>query len=346
MASIRVIALAGLAVAFFVLGKAAAAAPGGAESEVTFTDTTPLSSNAELARRMLSPLNAARIPGMLARAGKALSEQPIDLAAERFVVYAPAKAPAGGYGLLVFVPPWEEAKLPAAWAPVLDQLGVIFVSAARSGNADTDLGRREPLALLAARNVIARYHVDPDRVWVGGFSGGSRVAMRLALAYPDLFRGALLVAGSDPIGDAQAPLPPRDLLQQFQSASRLVYVTGEHDTDNLTADAVSQRSMRQWCAFDLKTETAPRIGHELIGGETLAKALAALAGPPRPDAGKLAACRAAIETELTVKLAQAQSLITAGKTGEARRSLSAVDARFGGLAAPRSLELERQLGGP
>ena len=56
--------------------------------------------------------------------------------------------------------------------------------------------------VLAAYNVMKRYAVDPQRVFVSGFSGGARVAMRLALAYPDLFRGALMDAGSDPIGDA------------------------------------------------------------------------------------------------------------------------------------------------
>jgi hypothetical protein len=32
--------------------------------DVAFTDTTPLASSAELARRMLSPLTAAELPGL------------------------------------------------------------------------------------------------------------------------------------------------------------------------------------------------------------------------------------------------------------------------------------------
>src|SRR5208282_4778992 len=71
-------------------------------------------------------------------------------------------------------------------------------------------------ALLAAQNIMHRYTVNPDRVYVAGFSGGSRVAMRLALGYPDLFRGALLNAGSDPIGDALAPIHPRILFSAFR----------------------------------------------------------------------------------------------------------------------------------
>lgn len=58
--------------------------------------------------------------------------------------------PPHGFALLVFVPPWQDARLPPEWAKVLDRYGAIFVSAARSGNDENVLGRREPLALLAA----------------------------------------------------------------------------------------------------------------------------------------------------------------------------------------------------
>jgi hypothetical protein len=51
---------------------------------------------------------------------------------------------------------------------VLDQFGMIFVSAARSGNDEDIISRREPLALIAAQNAMARYAIDPDKVFVGG----------------------------------------------------------------------------------------------------------------------------------------------------------------------------------
>src|SRR5205807_8781048 len=146
--------------------------------DVVFVDYTPLSGNLELARRLLTPLAAATLPQRVAGSGKRLAEQPIELSEERFIVYVPAAPPRQGYGLLAFVPPWPEASLPPRWAATLDRQGVIFVSAARSGNDASVLARREPLALLAAHNLMQRYPVDPERVYVGGFSGGARVAMR------------------------------------------------------------------------------------------------------------------------------------------------------------------------
>jgi pimeloyl-ACP methyl ester carboxylesterase len=62
---------------------------------------------------------------------------------------------------------------------------------------------------------------DRRAAWILPSSGGSRVALRLALGFPDVFRGAFLNAGSDPIGDAQTPLPPAELFSRFQEMTRL-----------------------------------------------------------------------------------------------------------------------------
>ena len=267
---------------------------------------------------MISPLAAAAARRALARSGQGLREQSIDPAKEIFTVYVPATKPPHGYGLLVFVPPWGEAKLPQDWSTVLDQYGVIYVSAANSANDANVLGRRDPLALIAYQNIVDRYPVDPEHVFIGGFSGGSRVAMRLALGYPDVFRGALLDAGADPIGDAKAPLPPRDLMLQFQSTSRLVYISGDEDTLNLQTDKGSMRSMRDWCVTATDDEVAPHTSHHTPDGIALARVFAALYAPVPPDPSELASCRAGIDAEVTSKLQQVDALIASGNRDDAR----------------------------
>lgn len=307
--------------------------------DVVFTHYGAHSSNAELIRRLLSPLSAARLQDEFKRAGKTLAAQPLNLSEERFVVYVPSQKPAGGFSLLVFIPPWPDARLPREWVPVLDRYGVIFVSAARSGNDESVSGRREPLALLAADNIIGEYPIDPERIYVAGFSGGSHIALRLALGYPDLFRGAILNAGSDPIGDARMPLPPRDLFLRFQSSTHLIYLTGDRDVDHVLDDMAGVRSMHQWCVFNTDDYTQPRIGHELAGAAALSRALEDLIGPPRPNSGKLAACRSAMDSRLEEKFQKVHSLIAGGHRSEADRLLSDIDGRYGGLAAPRSVDL-------
>lgn len=294
---------------------------------------------------MLSPLQAAELPKFLAQKGERLREQPVDLAEESFALYVPARAPPQGYGLVVFVSPWDAARLPDGWGPVLDEKGLIFVSAARSGNDQSPLGRREPLAILAEQNVVHRYRVDPQRVTIAGFSGGSRVALRLALAYPDLFRGAVLNASSDPIGTAAVRLPPKDLFLRFQEKVRLVYVTGDRDTARVSWDLASMHSLRDWCVFNVEYQTNNFTGHEVMSPEALSRALDSLAKPIEPDAG-LAQCRAGIDAELESELRQVQSLLSAGNRDGARDILKAIDTRFGGLAAPQTLELESEIDKP
>ena len=322
----------------------AGVAPTGLHEDVVFTVYSPLAGNAERMRRLLSPLTAWRMQRQLRKAHERLSEQAIDLAKERFTLYVPKRPPpAAGYALLVFVSPWEDAREAQQWVSVLDRTGTIFVSAQRSGNDMDVLNRREPLALLAAYNVVQRYHVDPNRVYVGGFSGGSKVALRLALAYPDLFRGVLLEAGSEPIGTPAIPLPPADLLHRFQESVRVVYLTGDRDYYHQREDAGNRDSLRQWCVASLSSVQAPWLGHELADAESFSRALDKLSEPAHPDADELARCRAANEQSLQSQLQQARARMGAGHREEVRKLLEQVDTKYGGLAAPQVVTLMERL---
>ena len=341
-ATSRFALLLSLWVAIPAFAQDSAAPSTGLQRAVVLTEYAPLSRSVEVARRLLSPL--ANLELARASAKTALRLQAIDLTQEAFTVYVPVKQPSRGYGLLVFIPPWQDAHLPAGWAAVLDDFGMIFVSAAKSGNEENVLDRRIPLALLGAYNMLQRYPIDSDRVYIGGFSGGSRVAMKVALAYPDLFRGALLNAGSDSIGDREAILPPADLFAQFQNSSRLVYVTGSEDSWNVQHDMASQASLHAWCVFGLEVETMFRVGHEIAVPYAARRALAALDRLSSDGAGKLSACRARIAGELSADLKHVGDLLDRDQHHDAWRSLTKVDARYGGLASAEIIELEGRIG--
>ena len=317
----------------------------GLHSDVVFSDYSPLSSSAELVHRLLTPLNAVQVGKRLSHSAVGLRDQPIDLTQERFAVYVPSHPPTRGYGLLVFVPPWENAMLPRGWATILDRRGVIFVSAANSGNAANILDRRDPLALLGAHNIMQRFRVDRERIYIGGYSSGSRVALRLALGFPDLFRGAFLNAGSDPIGDAQVPLPPPELFARFQEMTRIVYISGQNDAVNVDKDAASTQSMLEWCVFDWYAERSPWAEHEVAGPTALDRALDMLDRHAQPKLARLNNCRLHINQELGKQIDQASDLLGAGDVDGARRLLNKIDTRYGGLAAPRSVDLAARIDG-
>lgn len=328
-------------IACVAFGASASDVPTGVLDDVTFSQYSPWSSSAELARRLVTPLNARRLQQQATARHSSIAEQPIALSGERFALYLPARMPPDGYALLVFVPPWEDARVPSAWTSVLARHGMILVTAARIGNDANLLDRRDPVALLAASNVMARYPVNPQRVYIGGFSGGSRVALRLAVGYPDVFHGALLEAGSDVLGQT-VPLPPKPLLEQFQT-SRIVFLTGQKDQAHLDIDQQSRTSLHDWCIEDIDIRTMPWTGHELAEASALDHALSSLETHRATDQAKLDACRARIASELQQSLQQVEAALAGGRHDEAGRALEALDHRYGGLAAPRSVELATRL---
>jgi pimeloyl-ACP methyl ester carboxylesterase len=179
-------------------------------------------------------------------------------------------------------------------------------------------------------------------VWVGGFSGGSRVAEIAALAYPDVFRGALLQAGSDPLdGSRGTYVPPAELFRAFQEMP-LVYATGEKDEVALRDDEVSRASMRERCVLDVRLVTPRRLAHELLDAGALDRALGELERPSAVDPAERERCRARLEREVASRLAEVDAALGRGDRGEALSRIKAVDAELGGLAAPAIVELERR----
>jgi hypothetical protein len=327
-----------------VIGQLAPGTRTGLQNDVVFSEYSPLARSDELMRRFLSPLTEDDLTQRATRAGRVFDQQAVDLSKERFALFVPVSPPPpAGYALMVFVPPWDKALVPPEWIPVLERQGTIFVTAANSGNTADILQRRDPLALLGAYNVMQLYPVDPSRVYIGGMSGGSRVALRIALSYPDLFRGAFLHSGSDPIGNIQAPLPTANLFRKFQESSRLVFFTGQTDITNLYQDDDSRQSLRQWCVFDLYDEMIPFVGHELGAGHDFEHALLALQKHFAINPDTLATCRERREKELSSKMQDVRTLLTKGKLHDATSLLRKIDAHYAGLAAPESVELARQL---
>jgi dienelactone hydrolase len=305
---------------------------------VTFDAYSPLTRSPDYLERVLTPLGFAAAAREAQHSGRPLGGQLIDLSREHFVMVVPASRPPAGYGLLVFIPPWEDARVPVGWAPILEQQGIIFVSAGASGNGEKPLARRLPLALLAAYNVMQRYAIDPQRAYVGGFSGGARVALTAALDFPDVFTGALLDAGSDPIGESPNALPAAALLARFQD-SRIVYLTGSDDTANIAMAAASQRSLKRHCVFRVQDRILPWLGHAIADGRALSAGLRALSMPTTADADARTNCRAELQRSLDAALDQAQALLERPDPAAARRMIAQIDGHFGALATPRILEL-------
>ncbi len=326
----------------------AAGAPGMAAEDgaATFAEPSPLATSLELARRTQTPITFDRLQRFLATGEVSVPAQPVVVGEAQYDVTLPRTPPPGGrYALLVWISPHERDPAPRAWRDALDRHGMILVSARRGGNDQGTLERRLPLALHAAHNLVRLHGIDPSRVYAGGFSGGARAALRLAIGYPDVFRGALLGAGSDPLGGEAMSPPPADLLALLQERGRLVWVTGARDLPNRRMEGISRTSMAAHCIQGLHSVPMGGAEHAPPDRRSFAKALDALDPPAAPAASaeSLAACRATLSTQVDAALAEVDALVAAGDIDGAGERLAALDLRWGGLAAPRSVELARRL---
>ncbi len=301
---------------------------------------SPLVDGGEFSRRLLSPIAADDLSRFLQSQRRDLAPEPFAAGAERIDLRVPAIEPPGGYGLIIFVPASPAFALPADWKRPLDERGLIFVSLRDAGNDADVIGRRIPLVLHAHKFVADRYRLDPARIHVSGFSGGARLAQRVAMGWPDVFGGSLQFAGSVIVGQSRLPPPPSELMQRFRRQTRVVMVSGAIDMANRRNDALARDTLQSLCATNVQTIVPARLDHWVPDGRVLAKALDRLEAPAAaPDA----ACEARLQAQIDGELAQAAADADAGRDAEATARLLAIDDRWGGLAAPASVELARRL---
>lgn len=303
---------------------------------------SPLSARDEITRRLLSPLGLRAYEHEVATRHLRVAGQTIAANAERYDLFVPDLPADGRYGLVVFVSPFDGFALPQGWARVLSREGLLLVSARASGNDQDMLERRVPLALNGYGYAIRHFQIDPERVYIAGFSGGGRTAQLVGVAYPDIFRGILTFSGSDPFGETAVAPPPRELMRLLQARTRIVQATGTADEVNIAIDGRTRRSMAALCVANVRHVDQARLGHGLPRGDGLSRALKALQAPPHTDADG-AACATALQARIDRELSGIVAEADAGRVAAARKALLALDMHYGWLASPGSVDAMRRI---
>lgn len=223
-----------------------------------------------------------------------------DLAKETFEVYVPgdyrarsqAEVAAGGaspWGLVVWVSPGSSGGPDDTGVEAsLDRRHLLWVGANSASNVRPAWDRVD-LALDAAANMARLYDLDPERIYVAGYSGGGRLASEIAMLYPEVFRGEISWFGCNyfrdvPIPDrpgthwsADFPAPPD--LARLRRESRFVLVTGEVDFNRLQTGAY-YRAMKKDGFRRVTYLQIPGASHYVgLGSEWFGKALDALDAP-------------------------------------------------------------------
>jgi predicted esterase len=137
-------------------------------------------------------------------------------------VYLPNNNSTVKPGVMVYISPGETGQIDSRWRSVMDQQNMIYIAANDSGNRRR-VNRRMVLAVMAIKALAQQHSFATDHIIVAGFSGGGRVASKLASQYPEVFTGALYICGVDYWKKDQTSTVDRLLQNKF------VFLTGSRD---------------------------------------------------------------------------------------------------------------------
>lgn len=317
----------------------------GAPTRVTPSAPSPLATPSELVERQFGPLRAFKIQGKLTSLGLDKAS-PIKLAEEHLLVRVPDRPAADGrYGLLIYLDSRAHGQFNFEWSNVLDSHAVILVSPDNAGDDAATFDRRIPLALTAYEFARRTYNLDPDRVYIAGDGGGSRLAQNLAISFPDVFSGAIINSGAAEVGTQALPVPAAALLERLRTHSRLVFATSSHDEPAFTEQRQTLKSLGTYCVPGAQVfeNGHTLVGHAGINGLFLNDFLDSLGAPRSADTAGQAACEDALRRDAGSALANIRQLHASGRHDEALKALVAFDSAYGRLFLQDEVALVKQV---
>ncbi len=183
-------------------------------------------------------------------------------------------------GVLVWISPSPDGRIPTIFGPILDKLGFIAIGIDNNGNkrAITD---RLANHLDSIESLAAHYRIDRSRIYLTGMSGGGRCSAILLLAFPDLFAGAVPIAGLDtyhnaPTGDPGKYWParlgkPAGRWMKILKNRRIASITGSADANQPEMTVRTELLKRD--GIDARIDIIEGIAHAMPTDEQFADAL-------------------------------------------------------------------------
>jgi len=185
-------------------------------------------------------------------------------------VYLPDNDATETPGVLVYVSPRASGQIDPRWKSVMDTHNLIYIGANNSGNRIPTI-QRMVMATMAIRALAQNHAFTIERIYVSGFSGGGRVASRLASQYPEVFSGAIYICGVDYWKKRQTPKVDRLLENRF------VFLTGSKDFNRNETSRIYRKYLKAG-ATQSKLMVIPGMRHQHPDTANMAEALRFLDG--------------------------------------------------------------------
>jgi len=168
--------------------------------------------------------------------------------------------------VVVFISPGNQ---PSGWSSFREACtsqGVIFASPFEAGN-NCPGPRRVRIVLDVLDDVRRRFNTDVDRTYVGGFSGGGRMACHIAFALPEYFGGVIPVCAAGDLRDESW------LRRRCVDRLSVALVTGENDFNRGEVERFRGPMLRD-VGVRARVWVEAKLGHGLPTAETAGEVLA------------------------------------------------------------------------
>jgi hypothetical protein len=182
---------------------------------------------------------------------------------QRYLLYVPPSYKADKtWPLIVFISPGDTPAGWPSWKKVCEERGLLFCSPYGAGNG-CPVGKRCRIVLDALDDVRRHYSVDPDRTYLGGLSGGGRMACTIGYALPEYFGGVVPVCGTNP------PTALASLRHRLQDRLSAALVTGEKDFNRKENEEYMGPYLKE-LGVRSRVWVVPGMGHAMPGPDVLA----------------------------------------------------------------------------
>lgn len=222
--------------------------------------------------------------------------------------------------LILFISPSQNSSAFRNWQQVCQREGVFFAGPHKAGN-DTDMRQRVRIVLDVLDDVRRKYRIDPDRTYIGGFSGGGRVACAIGFSLTELFGGVIPVCAA---GDLR-----QESWLKHRAIDRLsvAHITGERDfnqaeVERFRAPILSSVGVRS------KVWVIPGMGHSVPTG---AKLLPVYSWLEAGLAARRKVAKARPSIRFTADAAPDRDRWSASLLAEGKQQLQEVETQYSGL---------------
>lgn len=219
-------------------------------------------------QKQVAVQQATRIDWVFAVANQSPAQTPAgwlpkyDSTQQKYELFVPANLPADRAApLMLFISPSKQPAGLPQWKSICEEHGVIFASPYEAGN-ECDTRQRVRIVLDVLDDIRRRFAIDPDRTYLGGFSGGGRIACAISFSLPEYFGGVLPVCAAGDLRDETW------LRHRARARLSVAHVTGETDFNRGEVERFRGPMLADF-GVRSKVWTIDGLGHGIPGAKSL-----------------------------------------------------------------------------